>query len=207
MRKPNMDVVGDTYHDLKIINISDKRNKRGRVLYECVCLLCGNTRFAELNDIKRGKVKNCGCYKHRPKANLLGKTINNIQVLGTTMIDNKLHYTCKCLLCGNDFIASANDIRQNKSCGCLHKANIKKLFMDGTAPCKLKNNKLRKTNTSGVTGVYYNKAKKKWDAEIVFKKQKHFLGRFDTKEEAAKARKEGEEKYFKAYLENNSIMD
>ena len=56
--------------------------------------------------------------------------------------------------------------------------------------------KLRSDNTSGVIGVSWNKVHKKWQAIIMINgKQKH-LGYFINKEDARKARKEGEIKYF-----------
>lgn len=49
-----------------------------------------------------------------------------------------------------------------------------------------------KTNTSGVTGVYWSKSKNKWQASIsVNSKHKH-LGTFVEFEDACKARKEAE---------------
>jgi hypothetical protein len=47
---------------------------------------------------------------------------------------------------------------------------------------------LSKKNTSGLSGVSYNKATKKWAAYIFINKERKFLGYFETKEEAAKAR-------------------
>lgn len=46
---------------------------------------------------------------------------------------------------------------------------------------------LRKTNTSGVRGVIWDKGKRKWRAEITRDYQHVFLGRFDTKEDAERA--------------------
>lgn len=60
---------------------------------------------------------------------------------------------------------------------------------------------LRKNNTSGKTGVYFNKGKKKWSAEIMLKGKKIHLGYFDKKQDAIKARKQAEEKYFEPVLE------
>lgn len=58
-----------------------------------------------------------------------------------------------------------------------------------------KNLSRNKKNTSGVTGVHYYKAYGKWSAGIVVNKKKHFLGYFDSIEDAAKARKEAEVKF------------
>lgn len=55
---------------------------------------------------------------------------------------------------------------------------------------------VRKNNTSGVTGVWFRKDTNKWTAEIKVNLKKLSLGCFFTKEEAIKARKEAEAKYY-----------
>ena len=57
------------------------------------------------------------------------------------------------------------------------------------------NSKVRSTNTSGVTGVYFRKDTKRWCACIRKNYKKIALGCFATKDEAIKARKEAESKY------------
>lgn len=65
------------------------------------------------------------------------------------------------------------------------------------------NKGLQSNNTSGVTGVsFYNNM---WNAEIRYNQKKYYLGSFDNKEDAIKARKEAEEKYFGEYSYANSM--
>lgn len=61
------------------------------------------------------------------------------------------------------------------------------------------NHKKRNNNTSGVTGVCFNKNKMKWQATIKYNKKQIFLGYFKEFDDAVKTRKEAEEKYFKEY--------
>lgn len=201
MKKPNLAVIGNVYQNLKILDITNQRTKSNQILYKCECLLCGNTRLVPLGELKRGNAKDCGCSSHKPKIDLTGKVIDNIQVMNTLVIENKLRYKCKCLLCGKVFTASYQDINNYKSCGCYRSINIKKLYADGTAPCKLKCTKLRNTNTSGVTGVSFDKSRNKWVAEIIFKSKKYHLGRYSEKKDAIEARKKAEQKYFQTYLD------
>lgn len=56
------------------------------------------------------------------------------------------------------------------------------------------NKPLQKNNTSGCTGVYYNKKKNKWDARIGYDNKTYCLGSFELKEDAIKARKIAESK-------------
>ena len=63
-----------------------------------------------------------------------------------------------------------------------------------------RNRGLSSRNTSGVTGVVFERQRNKWRANIMHL----FLGRFDTKEEAIAARKAAEEKYYGEYSYDNS---
>ena len=54
----------------------------------------------------------------------------------------------------------------------------------------LANAVLRSDNTSGFKGVYWNKTRKKWIAQICIAGKPVYLGRFNTKEEAVSARRE-----------------
>jgi hypothetical protein len=61
-----------------------------------------------------------------------------------------------------------------------------------TVPENGRNHKVQSNNTSGSTGVSWNKRSNKWQAYIVtFKTQKH-IGYFTSYEDAVKARKEAE---------------
>lgn len=58
------------------------------------------------------------------------------------------------------------------------------------------NQKKRSTNTSGRTGVTWNKEKNKWHSQIWKDNKKIHLGYFDIFEDAVKAREEAELEYF-----------
>lgn len=67
------------------------------------------------------------------------------------------------------------------------------------------NEKLSKNNTSGVTGVVWHKRDSKWYARIKVNYKYLHLGQFEVFEDAVKARKEAEEKYFGKYSFDNSM--
>jgi hypothetical protein len=58
-----------------------------------------------------------------------------------------------------------------------------------------RNVKLKKVNKSGVNGVYWDKARNKWSAQIKCNSKTIALGRFDSFEDAISQRKKAEEKY------------
>ena len=66
----------------------------------------------------------------------------------------------------------------------------------------LKNVGIRSNNTSGVTGVSFDRGK--WVATIKTNSNSIYLGRFDNFEDAVAARKEAEEKYFGEFSYDNS---
>lgn len=64
---------------------------------------------------------------------------------------------------------------------------------------------INKNNTSGVTGVCFNKRENKWQAYICVKRKNMYLGMYKNKEDAIKARKIAEEKYFGEYSYDNRM--
>ena len=66
------------------------------------------------------------------------------------------------------------------------------------------NTGIRSDNTSGFTGVYWDKKKNKWEARITINGKKKFLGYFKDKQDAINTRKEAEIKYFKEFEEFRS---
>lgn len=58
------------------------------------------------------------------------------------------------------------------------------------------NQKIRKNNTSGCTGITWNKRLQKWQVSIGFNNKVIFLGIYNNFDDAVKVRKEAEEKYF-----------
>lgn len=69
------------------------------------------------------------------------------------------------------------------------------------------NRGLYSNNTSGVTGVSWVNSRQKWRARINMFKKEINLGLFSNFEEAVKARKEAENKYFGEYSYDNSVKE
>ena len=63
------------------------------------------------------------------------------------------------------------------------------------------------TNTSGVTGVYFDKQRNKWVASISYNKKRTLIGRFASKEDAVRARIEREAALFKEFAPQRALMD
>lgn len=67
------------------------------------------------------------------------------------------------------------------------------------------NTLLAKDNTSGYKGVYWHKKHNQWEALISYNNKQIYLGLYTNIEDAIKARKEAEEKYFGEYRYQEKI--
>lgn len=113
-------------------------------------------------------------------------------------------WLCKCD-CGKEYKVRSESLRRGftKSCGCSKyekPSNFYVNLLENTNISHLNGN-IPKNNKSGVKGVFWDKRSKKWKATIGFKREIIYLGLYDNLEDAAQARKEAEEKYFKPILD------
>ena len=74
-------------------------------------------------------------------------------------------------------------------------------MVDGTSLVLINPKKLRKNNTTGVNGVYFNKKAKLYIARINVQGRQISLGCFKKLEDAKEARLIAEEKYYKPIKE------
>jgi len=86
-----------------------------------------------------------------------------------------------------------NDIDHEDRNGLNNKINNLRL---ATRSDNCKNRKFQKNNTSGITGVSWEKRRGKWLAQIKLNGKVKYLGLYINKEDADQARKEAEKKYF-----------
>ena len=70
-----------------------------------------------------------------------------------------------------------------------------------------RNRKPKSDTKSGVAGVVWHYKNKKWVAQIAVNKKNIYLGSFEKKEDAIKARKEAEDRYFGEFSYDNSMRD
>ena len=207
MSKTDMSVIGKQFNNLIVKGMSDKKTKDGRTLWRFECVICGKERIASLNEVKRGNTKDCGNHK-RIRKDLTGQRFGKLVAMNyiDTKESNSKNKTtvwhCKCD-CGNEVDVHANHLLsgRTKSCGCLSKLVGQKIVVEGTVPEQIENPTKRKTNTSGVIGVWFDKSRGKWTAEIMFRKKKYYLGRYEDFNDAVKARKAAEEEIFGDFLD------
>lgn len=128
----------------------------------------------------------------------LGKRFSMLTVTGYAGKEDGQHlWRCKCD-CGKETVVRQTNLQsgKTKSCGCLQEKQILEnlKLCEGTSVAVLEANRgrLLPTNTSGVTGVYRNRRTGRWCAQITFKRKTYYLGVYEKKDDAIRARKRGE---------------
>lgn len=128
--------------------------------------------------------------------------------------DRSIIWLCQCD-CGKEKLVSSTKLISGDliSCGCLRpevsrKALIKaksKNNVLGTNIGLIKKKTLRSDNSSGVTGVRWNKLKGKWISRIYFQGKEHYIGTYKNFIDAVDARKNAEQKFFGEFLEQYNV--
>lgn len=195
------DISGQRFGKLTALRPTGQRSRRGSMIWQCQCD-CGKEVCADLNQLLCGNKKSCGCLKSPPLKNYVGQRFGRLTVTAYAgKKEGKHQWKCICD-CGKETVAEQISLQRGrvKSCGCLQASIYKENLglRDGTSVAMLKaskNGRLIKTNTSGYNGVYLDKRRGQWVAQITFKGKTKYLGAYPKKEEAVKARLRGEEIY------------
>ena len=197
---------GKTFGELVVLSKADEhpKDKRGGVWWHCKCS-CGNELDVLASLLVTGRKLHCGC-KSEPQYHTIdisGQKFEHLTALyPLSERDQKggVVWHCRCD-CGNEVDMAYNTLLYSniRSCGCWKRERESKLGdlitrIDGTSIDMIKSKKLPADNTSGIKGVGFSRGK--WFAKIVFQQKQYHLGRYDSIEEAAQARKEAEELLF-----------
>lgn len=224
-----IDLAGQRYGRLTVI---EKHSiVKGRVLYLCKCD-CGNITIKAGYNLKRGHTLSCGCLQREVKAT---KKKHNIYEKGESYCVGYTEKGTKFLFDTDDWdLVTSYYWREGSNgyiiaCGNSWRIQLHRLLMgfpdnmvvdhvNGDITDNRKANlrvctqhdnsmncKISKNNTSGCTGVVWNKGKKKWTAQICYNYKTYCLGHFNKFDDAVKARKEAEEKYFGKYAKNQEV--
>lgn len=200
--------------------IEDAKRENGRSYVYAVCPFCKNKKWMRIDNLKDDCVS-CGCYNkennYKKPENIAGRQFGRLKAIKPT--EQRSNYNgcviweCECE-CGNTAFVAINDLQKGSviSCGCAGKENsvkngkiagrnVKENFCVEGTNVKNLTAKISKNNISGIKGVHWDKTRKKWIAQIKFKGKRYYLGRYEKKEDAAKVRKEAEEKMFGEFLE------
>lgn len=209
----NTDLIGRKFGYLEVLYKDTEKTKQGKSKWVCKCNACGNIISIARPKLISGDATSCGCMFHAVKEkndlDLTGETFGSLKV--QEKISGKgvnTLWKCQCN-CGNviNVIQSNLTSGATNSCGCMHRKqsseNIKDYMgiIDGTNASIISSNKIPSNNTTGIKGVYYVKRLNKWNARIMFKGKSYNLGYYAKKEDAIRARKEGELEIHGPFLE------
>lgn len=186
-------------------------DKGGRDYWLCRCT-CGKEKSVNGYNLRTEKTLSCGCVavdrlkeQHRQSdPDLTGLFFGQLKVkepCGSDKRGQKL-WLCECS-CGGTIKATTSNLRRGAivSCGHIKRTQASDIADYGTNPASIASSRISPRNKSGVKGVWYDKTRKKWTAEIMFQRKKYWLGRFDEKEDAVKARIDAEERLHNGFLE------
>jgi hypothetical protein len=112
-----MSLVGSNINGLSILEITSERTKDRLIVYICRCF-CGKIFKSNSKDLKRGRVRSCGCSRIK---NLKNKKFGRLSVLFKTEEKRNGNIVWRCLCeCGNtvDVRGGALTSASTVSCGC-----------------------------------------------------------------------------------------
>lgn len=208
--------------------IEDKKD--GNVYWLCQCD-CGNTCISSTNALISGNKKSCGCIHKEMLQERMTKhkmTDSRLYLVWKGMkarcyIPSHNHYdkygARGIIVCDewrNDFQAfydwaMKNGYNENAKRG---ECTLERIDVNGNycpenccwanSTIQCINQNFRKDNKTGVKGVNFDKRSGKWQAQLQINKKKVLNKCFDNFEDAVKARKEAEEKYFGEFSFDNS---
>ena len=215
VRESKRSLIGKKFGKLTVLAKTDERYSDGSILYECLCD-CGNIVKTTSSRLKSGHVKSCGC-EHYLSEDLTGKTFNHLKVTGYSHSSgHKAFWNCLCD-CGKTTVVRGDYLKNGNtvSCGCIAeqtlnagRTELKKAFVDGTNVRQISpDRKLNSNNKTGVKGVCWSSQKQKYRAQITLKGKVYHLGFYDKLEDAAKARKQAEEKMFGSFVAEHTIEE
>lgn len=170
----------------------------GNKKYKCQCIKCGALSEKYSANLK-GDIECQSCSKGY-RVDLTGSQYGFLTVKEYNKQSKKWICECKC---GRKIEVQSNNLKHDntQSCGkCKYVDAAQRDIVGGTRVSQLTRT-VNKNNTSGVTGVGYNKRKGKWYASIRFCGKNHWLGYHDNMEDAVKARRDAEDKLHGDFLE------
>ena len=215
-RKPYKDLAGQRFGKLTVVEWTG-RWKGTQSIWHCKCD-CGGEKDVPIYSLTGGITKSCGCLvRDKHKDRIEGKRFGRLVAVRPTdqRISCSIVWECICD-CGNTVHVRSRNLLagDTQSCGCLKseselenaKSAREAAHVDGTLPGRLESilsGKMSHTNnSSGVTGVTWQRRLGKWQARIHFKGKSIWLGTFEKLSDAIEARKRAEDRYFREYLES-----
>lgn len=225
------DLTGMRFGKLTVVKrVEDYVSPKGRryVRWLCKCD-CGNDIIVFGSNLGRGHTMSCGCLNKEIASKTMKKyntyDLSGEYGVGYTIKGEEFYFDLEDYDKIKDFYWYKNDEGYLLSYTKNRTLRMHRLFIDSryvdhinsntsdnrknnlrtaTKSQNGMNRDLQSNNTSGNTGVYWNKQTSKWIAYITVNREHIYLGSFNDFKDAVKTRKEAEEKYFGEYSYDNS---
>lgn len=163
---------------------------------------CGTVKDIRRYSLLSGNTTSCGCNR---RDDITGRRFGHLVALEYIERKNrKTLWRCQCV-CGRETIVDHASLTSGNttSCGCaVDPSRMLADRVDGTRLGAIRHPE-RKNNSSGFTGVSWNRRRKKWESYIRFQGTQYHLGLYDNLEDAAKARAAAEGKYFQPIIDKH----
>ena len=222
-----INLINNRYGKLTVVkkaeNYYDKNGKYKDSRWLCQCD-CGNQIIVRKSSLTSGCTQSCGCLRKYNTYNLSGDF-----GIGYTSKGDEFYFDLDdynlikdyCWFSSHDYICTLIDGEIVPIYRVVLNVTNPQMLVDHRNHNKADNrkNNLRiatdsqnnmnkskqSNNTSGVTGVVWYKFTNKWKSQIKINGKNIHLGYFSNFNDAVKARKEAEEKYFGEYSYDNSM--
>lgn len=207
------DLAGQRFGKLVVLRRSEKpaEYKHSSDYWLCRCD-CGNETVVLGSNLTSGHTTSCGCKKLH---DLTGRHIGKLTVICRSdqyaKRGNRQVRLWKCVCdCGNITYKATDTLSsgaENSCASCAQKMNAACArqnagFAYGTQLAKIRDMTPSAANTSGCRGVYYDRKRGYWEAQIKFRGQRTRLGYYKRFEDAVAARKKAESIIFGGFLES-----
>lgn len=224
-------IIGNKYGMLTVLARAEDYkygNNRIKTRWLCKCNY-GNEVIVGKNALVSGDTISCGCIKKINGYEKFLKENNNYDTSGEYGIGydssgNKFYFDLDKFNVIKDFywFVNSKGYVQNSNGKLLHNflfpdylivdhINHKKFdnrssnLRNVTGSQNMMNRSKGTNNTSGYVGVVWHKKDHRWQAQIVVNQKNIYLGQYQDINDAIRARKKAEEKYFGEYSYDNSM--
>lgn len=228
-----IDLTGQQFNRLKVIERT-KNNKSNQIQWLCECNCKDKTKVIVTgNNLKSGNTQSCGCL-NKELVSERSKKFNTYDLsgkygIGYTIKKEPYYFDLEdfnkinnyCWYKDNDGyivykVLHHNAVQMHRLVmNCpenmevdhiyhINHDNRKSELRIVTKSQNQMNKVLLSNNTSGVKGVYWNKEKEKWHAQITVNNKRINLGYFNILQDAADVRKQAEIEYFGEYNLKNT---